>query len=50
MSNLKSNLNEMKAEPENFIVKLLPYRWSDAVTRSKNARHDGGGRRSTGLL
>ena len=34
MSILKSNLKKMKAEPENLIVQLLPYMWSDAVTRS----------------
>ena len=40
MSNLKSNLKKMKAEPDNLIVQLLPYMWSDAVTRSLSV--DGG--------
>ena len=40
MSNLKSNLKKMKAEPENLIVQLLPYMWSDDVTRSLSV--DGG--------
>ena len=40
MSNLKSNLKKMKAEPDNLIVQLLPYIWSDAVTRSLSV--DGG--------